>query len=132
MTSCPIQQRHTPGQAEGNAQRALVSRRQHRHAGVWPGGNTGVNIHPFFINRHWDNLHSGGAKQRLGNRITRVFQPDRLSRLQQRVDHQLYQSLITRADKYLLRPTNNATGKVQVMDDCLAQFRQAIRWWVCQ
>ena len=48
---------------------------------------------------------------------------DRLSRLQQRVDHQLNQSLITRADKYLFRAANNATGKVQVMDDCLAQFR---------
>ncbi len=103
-----------------------MRRRDHGSARPWRQLNAIGNDHALPIYRHRDcrNMHMSQHFSR--RRVSGVFKPDAISRLQQRMGDQLDGVAISRCHEYLRWGAVDATRNLEICGDLGTQCRQAV------
>ena len=112
-----------------------MRRRYHRRARPWRQSNPVGNGHAFVIDRHRDGIHLHVPQYLPRRRVSRVFKPDAISGLQQRMRDQLDGVTISRGHEDLRRRAVDPARYSEIGRDLGAQRRQSeyggmnhVRW----
>ena len=117
----PVEQGKPAGQAQCNAKRVLVRRRDDRHAGVPTGHHAPLDIDSFGIDRDRDGSGPGGEQGRLRTHPTRILDPHTVPGIKQNPDGEVQSLLRSVDDDDLVRLAPNRPRARQMSRDRLAQ-----------
>lgn len=102
-----------------------MGRRHHRAARLARPFDAGADHDPVLVHRHWHRFQPRLLQQRAGRRIARIFHPDLVAGLEQRLQDQPHRAVVARGDEHLRRLAMDAARHLQIGGRCAAQRRQA-------
>ena len=103
-----------------------MRRRDHGRARPWRQFNSIGNDHALPVHRHRDGCNIHMSQQFSRRRVSGVFKPDAISRLQQCMRDQLDGVAISRCHEYLRWRAVDPARNLQICGDLGTQLRQAV------
>lgn len=98
-----------------------------RELGVWCARQATSHIKPVTIHRHRHDICTRGNKRAACAEVTRIFEPDLITRLDEKTRNQIKRLLRTRYDRDLLAFADDRTRAIQTLGNQLAKPHQTQR-----